>query len=57
MNATIQIVLVIVAIAAAIAAAHRFHHRHRHPRFIHHSLGYTLVAILAIAALLLYGPE
>ena len=30
--------------------------RHEHPRFVHHSIGYTIVAVLAAATLLFFGP-
>ena len=46
-----------VALGAAALAGARHARRHEHPRFVHHSIGFTIVAIIAAASLLFYGPE
>lgn len=51
-----KILLVALAIAAAALAGSSHARRHTHPRHLHHSIGYVIVAIIAGAALLFFGP-
>ena len=55
---TVAVVLVLaLALGAAALAGSRHARRHEHPRFIHHSIGFTIVAILAATSLMLFGPR
>ena len=56
MSLTAKLVLLAVALVAAALAGARHARRHEHPRFVHHSIGFTIVAIVAAASLLFYGP-
>lgn len=56
MPIALQILLLAVALGAAVFAGSRHARRHEHPRFVHHSIGFTVVAIVAGASLLFFGP-
>ena len=57
MSIPIQIALLVIALAAAALAGSRHARRHEHPRFVHHSIGFVIVAIVSAIALLFFGPE
>ncbi len=52
----VQILFLAVAIAAAALAGSSHARRHQHPRFVHHSIGYVVIAIIAGASILFFGP-
>lgn len=55
---TVAVVLVLaLALGAAALAGSRHARRREHPRFIHHSIGFTIIAILAAASLMMFGPR
>ena len=56
MPLALKLILVVIALGAAALAGSRHARRHEHPRFVHHSIGYTIVAVLAAATLLFFGP-
>ncbi|MEO7564245.1 MAG: hypothetical protein ABIR63_00270 [Sphingomicrobium sp.] len=56
MPIALQILLLVLALGAAVLAGSRHARRHEHPRFVHHSIGFVIVAIVAGASLLLFGP-
>ena len=56
MPLALKLILVVIALGAAALAGSRHARRHEHPRFVHHSIGYTIGAVLAAATLLFFGP-
>lgn len=57
MTGVITALLLIVALGAAAAAGHAHARRREHPRFVHHSIGYVIVALVAAGSLLIFGPQ
>lgn len=57
MTDIVEVLLLAVALLAAWLAGSRHARRHAHPRYVHHSIGFIAVAIVAGAALLFYGPN
>ena len=53
----LKILLLVVAVAAAALAGSSHARRHVHPRHLHHSIGFVIVAIVAGASLLVFGPR
>lgn len=53
----VEVLLLALALGAAALAGSRHARRHEHPRFVHHSIGFTIVAIVAGASLLFFGPN
>lgn len=52
-----QILLVTAALAAAALAGSHHARRREHPRFVHHGIGYVVVAVLAAVSLIVFGPK
>lgn len=52
----VEIDLLVIALAAAALAGHRYARRRDHPRYVHHSIAFTIVAVVAGASLLFFGP-
>ncbi|MDL2340529.1 MAG: hypothetical protein QFB89_04290 [Pseudomonadota bacterium] len=57
MPLSLKILLLVVAVAAAALAGSSHARRHVHPRHLHHSIGFVIVAIVAGASLLVFGPR
>lgn len=57
MTDIVEVLLLAVALLAAWLAGSRHARRHAHPRYVHHSIGFIAVAIVAGATLLFYGPN
>jgi heme A synthase len=57
MTDLVEVLLLAVALLAAWIAGSRYARRRHHPRFVHHSIGFIAVAVVAGVALLFYGPN
>jgi hypothetical protein len=57
MTDALDFALLALALISAWLAGSRHARRREHRRFVHHSLGFTLVAVLAAVALIFYGPQ
>ncbi|HWJ58618.1 MAG TPA: hypothetical protein VNR68_03105 [Sphingomicrobium sp.] len=57
MTDILEVLLLAVALVAAWLAGSRHAGRRAHPRYVHHSIAFVAVAIVAGLALLFYGPS
>lgn len=53
----VEVLLLALALGAAALAGSRHARRREHPRFVHHSIGFVIVAIVTGASLLFFGPN
>ena len=57
MTNVIEVALLALALAAAVLAGSRHAQRHQHPHYVHPSIGFIIVAIVAGVSLLFFGPN
>ncbi|MEO6433108.1 MAG: hypothetical protein ABIO29_03900 [Sphingomicrobium sp.] len=57
MPLAVQLLLLALALVAAALAGSRHARRHEHPRFVHHSIGFVIVAVVAAGSILFFGPQ
>jgi len=57
MGNVVEVLLLALALGAAVLAGSRHARRHEHPQYVHHSIGFIIVAIVAGVSLLFFGPN
>jgi hypothetical protein len=57
MKNVVEVLLLALALGAAVLAGSRHARRHEHPHYVHHSIGFIIVAVVAGVSLLFFGPN